>query len=75
MNEIRQKAREEQTDKENIAMLNKLEKEIAFKKKKVDRHNEELKQWKIKISRTMKTGKAKMNPQREKKKLWKAIGF
>jgi hypothetical protein len=60
MLEIRQRAEDKnKTDRDNIFSLNELEKTIAFKKKKVDRHNEELKQWKIKIKQNNEDWEAK----------------
>lgn len=50
VNDIKAKSKEKSAlDSENIKNLNKLERSIATLKKKVDKHNEELKQWKIKI--------------------------
>ena len=71
MSEIRQKAEEKNKhDKDNISRLNELEKKIAFRKKKVDRHNEELKQWKIKIKQNNEDWELKNEALKiEKKKI------
>ena len=50
INDIKAKSKEKQNiDRNNIKALNKFEREIAIKKKTVDKLNEELKQCKIKI--------------------------
>jgi len=50
INDIKAKSKEKQNiDRNNIRQLNTFERNIANKKKQVDKLNEELKQWKIKI--------------------------
>jgi dynein regulatory complex subunit 2 len=77
MSEIRQKAEEKNKhDKDNIGLLNELEKQIAFKKKKVDRHNEELKQWKIKIKQNNEDWELKNDAlKKEKEKIMESYKF
>lgn len=77
MSEIRQKAEEKNKhDKDNIGLLNELEKQIAFKKKKVDRHNEELKQWKIKIKQNNEDWELKNEAlKKEKEKIMESYKF
>jgi hypothetical protein len=71
MTEIRQKADEKnEKDKRNIAELNLLDKEIAAKKKTLDKQNEELKQLKLKIKRNSEDWEIKNESlKKEKEKI------
>lgn len=71
MTEIRQKADEKnEKDKRNIAELNLLDKEIAAKKKTLDKQNEELKQLKLKIKQNSEDWEIKNESlKKEKEKI------
>jgi hypothetical protein len=71
MTEIRQKADEKnEKDKRNISELNLLDKEIAAKKKTLDKQNEELKQLKLKIKQNTEDWEIKNESlKKEKEKI------
>jgi DNA repair exonuclease SbcCD ATPase subunit len=68
INDIKQKSKEKNDlDTANILKLGDLEKTIAGLKRKVDRHNEELKQWKIKIKQNNEDWESKNHSLKNEK--------
>lgn len=68
INDIKQKSKEKNDlDTNNINKLADLEKTIAGLKRKVDRHNEELKQWKIKIKQNNEDWESKNDALKSEK--------